>query len=76
VHVLHGALAIPRELRDMACAYGVPLKTQFRNLVLPSIAGALLAVTGALQLWHLAVIAFVLGMAEALFFLTALIIPA
>jgi ABC-type nitrate/sulfonate/bicarbonate transport system permease component len=43
VHVLQGALAIPRELRDMSGAYDVPFNTQFRNLVLPSIAGALLA---------------------------------
>ncbi len=43
VHVLQGALAVPRELRDMSDAYGVPFRTQVRNLVLPSIAGALIA---------------------------------
>jgi NitT/TauT family transport system permease protein len=43
VHVLQGALAIPRELRDMSDAYGVPGPTRARELVLPSMAGALIA---------------------------------
>jgi ABC-type nitrate/sulfonate/bicarbonate transport system permease component len=43
VHVLQGALAIPRELRDMSDAYDVPSPTRARDLVLPSMAGALIA---------------------------------
>lgn len=43
VHVLQGSLAIPRELRDMSGAYGVPLRWQIRHLVLPSMSGALIA---------------------------------
>jgi ABC-type nitrate/sulfonate/bicarbonate transport system permease component len=43
VHVLQGSLAIPRELRDMSDAYGVPGSTRARHLVLPSMAGALIA---------------------------------
>jgi ABC-type nitrate/sulfonate/bicarbonate transport system permease component len=43
VHVLQGTLAIPRELRDMSDAYGVPGPTRARDLVLPSLAGALIA---------------------------------
>jgi NitT/TauT family transport system permease protein len=43
VHVLQGSLSIPRELRDMSGAYAVPLRTQFRELMLPSMAGAMIA---------------------------------
>ena len=43
VHVFQGSLAIPRELRDMSDAYGVRFRTQVRNLILPSMAGALIA---------------------------------
>jgi ABC-type nitrate/sulfonate/bicarbonate transport system permease component len=43
VHVLQGTLAIPRELRDMSDAYEVPGPARARDLVLPSMAGALIA---------------------------------
>jgi ABC-type nitrate/sulfonate/bicarbonate transport system permease component len=43
VHVLQGTFAIPRELRDMSDAYDVPGPTRARDLVLPSMAGALIA---------------------------------
>jgi ABC-type nitrate/sulfonate/bicarbonate transport system permease component len=43
VHVLQGSLAIPRELRDMSDAFDVPGKDRLRNLVLPSMAGAIIA---------------------------------
>jgi NitT/TauT family transport system permease protein len=43
VHVLQGALAIPRDLRDMSDAYDVPGPTRARELILPSMAGALIA---------------------------------
>jgi ABC-type nitrate/sulfonate/bicarbonate transport system permease component len=43
VLVLQGSLALPRDLRDMSDAYRVPLKRQIRELVLPSMAGALIA---------------------------------
>lgn len=43
VHVLQGTLAIPRELRDMSDAYGVRGPSRARDLVLPSMAGALIA---------------------------------
>jgi NitT/TauT family transport system permease protein len=43
VHVLQGSLAVSRELRDMSDAYRVPFRTQIRDLVLPSMAGALIA---------------------------------
>ena len=43
VQVLQGSLAIPRELRDMSGAYGVPFRWQVRHLILPSMAGALIA---------------------------------
>jgi NitT/TauT family transport system permease protein len=43
VHVLQGTLAVPRELRDMSDAYDVPGPTRARDLVLPSMAGALIA---------------------------------
>jgi ABC-type nitrate/sulfonate/bicarbonate transport system permease component len=43
VHVLQGTLAVPQELRDMSDSYDVPLITRLRNLVLPSMAGAVLA---------------------------------
>jgi ABC-type nitrate/sulfonate/bicarbonate transport system permease component len=43
VHVLQGTLAIPRELRDMSDAYDVPGPSRARDLVLPSMAGALIA---------------------------------
>jgi ABC-type nitrate/sulfonate/bicarbonate transport system permease component len=43
VFVMRGTLAIPRELRDMSQAYEVPFMERFRNLVLPSMAGAVIA---------------------------------
>lgn len=43
VHVLQGALAIPRQLRDMSDAYDVPGTTRTKDLILPSMAGALIA---------------------------------
>lgn len=43
VFVMRGTLAIPRELRDMSQAYEVPFLERFRNLVLPSMAGAVIA---------------------------------
>ena len=43
VNVFQGSLAIPRELRDMSDAYDVPFKHQFRHLVLPSMAGYVMA---------------------------------
>lgn len=43
VHVLQGSLAVPRDLRDMSGAYRVPFGWQVRNLILPSMSGALIA---------------------------------
>jgi NitT/TauT family transport system permease protein len=43
VHVLQGTLAIPRELRDMSDAYDIPGPTRTKDLILPSMAGALIA---------------------------------
>jgi ABC-type nitrate/sulfonate/bicarbonate transport system permease component len=43
VHVLQGALAIPRDLRDMSDAYDVAGTARARDLILPSMAGALIA---------------------------------
>jgi ABC-type nitrate/sulfonate/bicarbonate transport system permease component len=43
VHVLQGSLAVSRELRDMSDAYEVPFRAQIRDLVLPSMAAALIA---------------------------------
>jgi len=43
VHVLQGTLAIPRDLRDMSDAYDVSGTARARHLVLPSMAGALVA---------------------------------
>jgi ABC-type nitrate/sulfonate/bicarbonate transport system permease component len=43
VFVMRGTLAIPRELRDMSEAYDVGFIERFRRLVLPSLAGALIA---------------------------------
>lgn len=43
VHVLQGSLAVPRELRDMSDAFDVPGRDQVRSLVLPSMAGAIIA---------------------------------
>jgi NitT/TauT family transport system permease protein len=43
VHVLQGSLSVSRELRDMSDAYRVPLRTQIRELVLPSMAAAVIA---------------------------------
>jgi len=43
VHVLQGALAIPRNLRDMSDAYDVSATARARHLILPSMAGALIA---------------------------------
>ena len=38
VNVVEGVRAIPRDLMDMATAYGVDRRTRIRNIVLPSIA--------------------------------------
>jgi NitT/TauT family transport system permease protein len=38
VNVVEGVRAIPRELMDMATAYGVPRSTRIRNIVLPAVA--------------------------------------
>lgn len=43
VYVMRGTLAIPRELRDMSDAYDVGIIERFRRLVLPSLAGAVIA---------------------------------
>lgn len=43
VHVLQGSLSIPRDLRDMSDAYDVPPVSRTRDLILPSMAGALIA---------------------------------
>jgi NitT/TauT family transport system permease protein len=43
VHVLQGTLAIPRELRDMSDAYGIRGPARAKDLILPSMAGALIA---------------------------------
>ena len=43
VFTMRGTLAIPRELRDMSQAYEVPFLDRVRNLVLPSMAGAVIA---------------------------------
>jgi ABC-type nitrate/sulfonate/bicarbonate transport system permease component len=43
VHVMQGSLSIPRDLRDMSGAYRVRFTQQTRNLILPSMAGALIA---------------------------------
>jgi ABC-type nitrate/sulfonate/bicarbonate transport system permease component len=43
VHVLQGTLAIPRELRDMSDAYGIRGPSRAKDLILPSMAGALIA---------------------------------
>lgn len=58
VNVFQGALAVPRELRDMSDSYGVPFRKQFRHLMIPSMAGfvaagfriAILAGWGAVML--------------------------
>jgi NitT/TauT family transport system permease protein len=38
VNVVEGVRAIPRELMDMATAYGVDRRTRIRNIVLPAVA--------------------------------------
>jgi NitT/TauT family transport system permease protein len=38
VNVVEGVRAIPRDLMDMATAYGVDRRTRIRNIVLPSVA--------------------------------------
>jgi NitT/TauT family transport system permease protein len=38
VNVVEGVRAIPRDLMDMATAYGVPRSTRIRNIVLPAVA--------------------------------------
>ena len=43
VHVLQGSLAVPRGLRDMSDAFDVPAPSQMRHMVLPSMAGAIIA---------------------------------
>lgn len=43
VHVLQGTLAIPRELRDMSDAYAIRGPSRAKDLILPSMAGALIA---------------------------------
>lgn len=43
IHVLQGALAVPQDLRDMSEAYDVPFVTRLRQLVLPSMAAAIVA---------------------------------
>jgi ABC-type nitrate/sulfonate/bicarbonate transport system permease component len=43
VHVLQGSLSVPRDLRDMSDAFDVPSGTRIRNLVLPSMAAAIIA---------------------------------
>jgi NitT/TauT family transport system permease protein len=43
VNVLQGSLAVPRELRDMSDSYDVPFRTQFRHLMMPSMAGHVMA---------------------------------
>ncbi len=43
VNTFQGSLAVPRGLRDMSDAYEVPFKLQARHLVLPSMAGYLMA---------------------------------
>jgi ABC-type nitrate/sulfonate/bicarbonate transport system permease component len=43
VHVLQGSLSIPRDLRDMSDSYDVRFSAQARQLMLPSMAGALIA---------------------------------
>ena len=43
VFVMRGTLAIPRELLDMSRSYEVPFLERFRDLVLPSMAGAVIA---------------------------------
>jgi ABC-type nitrate/sulfonate/bicarbonate transport system permease component len=43
VFVMQASLAIPRELRDMSGAYGVPFWRQVTGLILPAMAGALIA---------------------------------
>lgn len=43
VHVLQGSLAVPRDLRDMSDAFDVRSTDRMRNLVLPSMAGAIIA---------------------------------
>jgi NitT/TauT family transport system permease protein len=43
VHVLQGTLAIPRDLRDMSDSYDVPGPSRTKDLILPSMAGALIA---------------------------------
>src|SRR6266550_2841523 len=43
VHVMQGSLSIPRDLRDVSRAYRVRFIPQARDLILPSMAGALIA---------------------------------
>lgn len=43
IHVLQGALAVPRELRDMSSSYAVPFRTRLKDMVLPSMAAAVIA---------------------------------
>ena len=43
VHVLQGSLSVPRDLRDMSDAFDVAPAARIRHLVLPSMAGAVIA---------------------------------
>jgi NitT/TauT family transport system permease protein len=43
VNVFQGSLAVPRELRDMSDSYDVKFWAQMRHLVIPSMAGYVMA---------------------------------
>jgi ABC-type nitrate/sulfonate/bicarbonate transport system permease component len=43
LNVFQGSIGVPRELQDMSRCFGVPFRTQFRNLMLPSMASHLMA---------------------------------
>jgi ABC-type nitrate/sulfonate/bicarbonate transport system permease component len=43
VHVMQGALSIPTDLKDMSGAYQVPVVQRTRHLILPAMAGAVIA---------------------------------
>lgn len=43
INVAQGVRGVSRDLRDMSSTYGVPMSSQIRNLVLPSVAGYIMA---------------------------------
>lgn len=43
INVAQGVRGVSRDLRDMSSTYGVPMSSQIRNLVLPSVSGYVMA---------------------------------